>query len=116
MVAMEPPRRQNNREERPPNRPRPLCPYDGRVSRDAVQPGAARRGPVPPRRRARRKLMNNKVAHSGGIGCTTVLTIVFTALKLTGHISWSWWWVLAPTWIPILIVAPVLVVVFMASR
>ena len=27
--------------------------------------------------------------------------VVFTpiALKLTGVITWSWWWVLAPTWI-----------------
>lgn len=27
-----------------------------------------------------------------------LLTIVFIALKLTGYISWSWWWVLAPMW------------------
>lgn len=33
-----------------------------------------------------------------------LLTILFVALKLTGYISWSWWWVLAPTWIPFLIV------------
>jgi len=55
--------------------------------------------------------MDNKSAPSGGIGCTTVLAIVFIVLKLTGHISWSWWWVLAPTWIPVLIVATVLLLV-----
>jgi len=38
---------------------------------------------------------------SGGIGFTGLLTIVFIVLKLTGVISWSWIWVLAPTWIPI---------------
>ena len=27
-----------------------------------------------------------------------LLTIVFIVLKLTGYISWSWWWVLAPLW------------------
>jgi hypothetical protein len=24
---------------------------------------------------------------------------VFVALKLTGAVSWSWWWVMAPWWI-----------------
>jgi hypothetical protein len=31
------------------------------------------------------------------------LTLLFIALKLTGYISWSWWWVLAPLWIPALL-------------
>jgi hypothetical protein len=35
---------------------------------------------------------------SGGIGFLGLLTILFIALKLTGHIDWSWWWVLAPIW------------------
>ena len=34
-----------------------------------------------------------------GIGFTGLLTIVFIVLKLTGHITWSWWWVLSPIWI-----------------
>lgn len=33
----------------------------------------------------------------------TVLFIVFLVLKLTGNIDWSWWWVTAPLWIPLLI-------------
>lgn len=33
-----------------------------------------------------------------GIGFFGVLTIVFIVLKLTGHIDWSWWLVLAPAW------------------
>lgn len=32
---------------------------------------------------------------------TTLLTVLFVGLKLTHYIDWSWWWVLAPTWIPI---------------
>ena len=36
---------------------------------------------------------------NGGIGFTGLLTIVFIVLKLTGVISWSWVWVLAPLWI-----------------
>ena len=36
---------------------------------------------------------------SGGIGFVGLLTILFVALKLLGHIEWSWWWVLSPIWI-----------------
>lgn len=32
------------------------------------------------------------------------LFIVFLILKLTGVITWSWWWITAPLWIPIIIV------------
>jgi len=28
------------------------------------------------------------------------LAVVFIVLKLCGVISWSWWWVLSPIWIP----------------
>lgn len=40
---------------------------------------------------------------SSGIGFTGLLTIVFIVLKLTGNIDWSWWWVLAPLWITLLL-------------
>lgn len=36
---------------------------------------------------------------STSINIGTVLTIVFVVLKLTGKITWSWWWVLSPVWI-----------------
>ncbi len=35
----------------------------------------------------------------GGIGFCGLLTILFIGLKLTGHIAWSWVWVLSPLWI-----------------
>lgn len=28
-----------------------------------------------------------------------LLLLMFIGLKLTGHIGWSWWWVLSPIWI-----------------
>ena len=31
-----------------------------------------------------------------GIGFTGILTILFIVLKLTGVITWSWFWVLSP--------------------
>lgn len=49
-------------------------------------------------------------AASGGIGFCGLLTITFIVLKLTGFIDWSWWWVLAPLWIPIGLVLGVLIV------
>lgn len=36
---------------------------------------------------------------SSGIGFVGLLALLFIALKLTGHIDWSWWWVLAPIWL-----------------
>jgi hypothetical protein len=41
----------------------------------------------------------SSVSVKGGVGFTGLLTIVFIALKLTGHINWSWLWVLSPLWI-----------------
>lgn len=38
---------------------------------------------------------------SGGVGFTGLLTVAFIVFKLTHVIDWSWWWVLAPTWIPV---------------
>ena len=43
----------------------------------------------------------DKKNNSSGIGFTSLLTIVFIVLKLTGVIDWSWWWVLSPIWIDI---------------
>ena len=40
----------------------------------------------------------------GGISVLGLLGIVFIVLKLVGVIAWSWWWVLAPFWIPLAIV------------
>lgn len=40
---------------------------------------------------------------SAGIGFTGLLTVVFITLKLLGKITWSWWWVVSPIWISILI-------------
>jgi hypothetical protein len=47
---------------------------------------------------------------SGGIGFTSALTILFVALKLTGVIDWSWWWVLSPIWISTLVVVAILLI------
>jgi hypothetical protein len=38
-------------------------------------------------------------------GFSGLLTIVFITLKLTSFITWSWWWVLAPLWAPLALLA-----------
>jgi len=45
---------------------------------------------------------------SGGIGVAGLLGVAFIVLKLTGVIAWSWWWVLAPFWIPLVVAVCVL--------
>lgn len=34
----------------------------------------------------------------------SLLTILFVGLKLTGFIDWSWWFVVAPTFIHVLVI------------
>lgn len=44
----------------------------------------------------------NKATNAPGVpGFLGLLGVAFIVLKLTGFISWSWWWVLAPIWVPI---------------
>ena len=48
---------------------------------------------------------------SGGIGFAGLLTILFIGLKLTGYITWSWFWVLSPLWISAGLALAVLLIV-----
>jgi len=41
-----------------------------------------------------------------------LLFITFLILKLTNVIDWSWWWVTAPLWGPIVIVLGILIIFF----
>ena len=49
--------------------------------------------------------MSSKTTSSCGISIFTLLTVAFVVLKLCGIIDWSWWWVLAPLWMPWALVA-----------
>jgi hypothetical protein len=53
---------------------------------------------------------------SSSIGFIGLLTIVFITLKLLDRISWSWWWVLSPLWISILIWFVIIAVVLYWQR
>jgi len=53
---------------------------------------------------------------SSGLGFSSVLQIIFIVLKLVKVIDWSWWWVLAPTWISASISAALLSWLYLDER
>lgn len=40
---------------------------------------------------------------TSGIGFGGLLTLLFIGLKLGHVITWSWWWVLSPLWIGLVV-------------
>ena len=65
-------------------------------------------------------MSDNKSTGSGvSIGFSGLLAILFIALKLTGYITWSWLWVLAPIWITFIIAVFILIsvgIIFIANK
>ena len=51
-----------------------------------------------------------------GIGFVGLLTIVFITLKLLKVIKWSWWWVLSPIWIDILLVVVLAILIVLVEK
>ena len=41
----------------------------------------------------------------------SLLLVLFVGLKLAGVISWSWWLVLSPIWMPLLLLGFILVLI-----
>ena len=50
------------------------------------------------------------VVKRGGISFLSLLTLAFIILKLSDIITWSWFWVLSPIWIPAAIVVCVYII------
>ena len=57
-----------------------------------------------------------KKSYGGGMSTGGVLQLIFIVLKLTGVISWSWVWVLAPLWISFGIMALLLLGLFIVKK
>lgn len=55
-------------------------------------------------------MSERETAAAAGIGFPGMLAIVFITLKLLGKITWSWWWVLSPVWLPFTVVMGVVLV------
>ena len=49
-----------------------------------------------------------------GVTPLSLLGIAFIVLKVMGQITWSWWWVLAPFWIPVVIAVSIVFFCFIA--
>lgn len=54
--------------------------------------------------------MKNKEVTVRGMSASILLGIAFIILKLCGVIKWSWWWVLAPFWIPFVLLIILLLI------
>jgi hypothetical protein len=55
--------------------------------------------------------MSNNSNSSSGIGLGMILFLIFMTLKLTGYITWSWWYVTLPLWGPLSLVLVILGIV-----
>ena len=53
---------------------------------------------------------NNNISSNNDAGFLGLLQIVFIVLKLTGVISWSWFWVLSPIIFPTILVIIILII------
>jgi hypothetical protein len=61
--------------------------------------------------------MANTSNSSNSLGLGTILFLIFLVLKLTNYIDWSWWWVTAPLWIPIVMIGIIgLIAIFYLGR
>lgn len=56
---------------------------------------------------------SKKTIHTISLGFGDVLTIVFIVLKLCKVITWSWWWVFSPIWIPLAVILFLLLVLWL---
>lgn len=60
--------------------------------------------------------MDSNKAASGGISFSGLLLIAFIILRLTNVIKWSWVWVLAPLWVPIILFVIIFAVSVLINR
>ena len=52
----------------------------------------------------------NDMKNEQGVGIGFILFVVFLVLKLTKVVTWSWWIVTAPLWIPFGIVLVIVII------
>jgi len=53
---------------------------------------------------------------SNGLGLGTILFLIFMSLKLANLITWSWWWITAPIWIPFVSVMVLVIIALMYKK
>lgn len=60
-------------------------------------------------------MANNNNNSSTGVGFCGLLAVAFIVLRLCHVINWSWWWVLAPIWAPIVTAILFLGIIFITE-
>lgn len=53
---------------------------------------------------------------TAGANFLELLLLVFIVLKLCKVITWSWWWVLSPLWISIVLVILIVIIVTILDK
>ena len=61
-------------------------------------------------------MSEHKSMATNGLGFFEVLFLVFLVLKLTDVITWSWWFVTMPVYIPLAIVLIIIIFVLIFRR
>jgi hypothetical protein len=59
--------------------------------------------------------MSNNNNSSSGLGLGVILFLIFMVLKLTGYITWSWWYVTLPLWGPLLLALVIMGIVALVA-
>jgi hypothetical protein len=59
--------------------------------------------------------MSNNNNSASGIGLGMILFLIFMTLKLTGNITWSWWYVTLPLWGPALLAIAIVGIAALAA-
>jgi hypothetical protein len=54
-------------------------------------------------------MSESKTVNNNSIGFFGLLTLILITLKLTGYIDWSWWLVLMPLFVPVILIFTILV-------
>lgn len=49
-------------------------------------------------------------------GTISTIQAILVVLKLVGAITWSWWWVLSPLWIPLVVLVIFLFVIYLLDK
>ena len=58
---------------------------------------------------------NSSKSATAGVSTVTVVQIVLIILKLFKLIDWTWFWVFAPTWIPLSIMLFLILLFFLIA-
>ena len=61
-------------------------------------------------------MRTEKSSHRSRMDPIVALVLIFAVLKVTGLISWSWLWVLSPSWIILLIFAAIFTFILVGGR